>query len=177
MRLDDLLDAARADAGAAARESTRWLERQAHESATFLGTLLDLAEHGHVVSLACAGGRRIDGAIRALGRDVVVVHDRTGDSVVVAIGAIALVRPAPDARTVAASSDRVPALDAGFGELLGRLVGERPEVALSLVTGDVVTGDLVAVGDDVLTVRLAAADGGLVYVSTSSVASARLRSG
>lgn len=177
MRLDDLLDAARADALAGARDRARSLARQAEVSATFAGTLLDLAEHGAAVSLTCAGGRRVDGTIRAIGVGLVVVDDRAGDVVGVQLGAIALVRPAPGTTAASATGARSPALDLTLGELLARLVEDRPEVAMALVTGDVVAGELLAVGEDVATVRVAPGAGGVAYVSLSSVASTRFRSG
>lgn len=177
MRLDDLLDTTRADAGAADRSRARWLARQAEESATLVGTLIDLAEHGHALAMSCIGGRRVDGAVRAIGTDVVVVDDRAGDVVAVRLAAIALVRPAPDVAAVVAAGARTPALDITFAELLGRTVDDRPEVSVALVTGGVVGGVLVAVGVDVATVRVADDAGGLAYVALSSVASTRFRSG
>ena len=177
MRLEDLLDTARADAVAADRRRARWLSKQAEEAATFVGALLDLAEHGHPVSLGCRGGRRVDGVIRAIGTDVVVLDDRIGDVVAVCVAAIAVVRPAPELAAVAATGARTPSLDVTLGELLGRVVHDRPDVGLALETGDVVAGVLVAVGEDVLTVQVADGPGGLAYVALSSVASARLRSG
>ena len=177
MRLDDLLDMTRAESGAADRSRARWLARQAEESATFVGALLDLAEHGRAITITCAGGRRVDGAVRAIGTDLVVVDDRAGDAVAVRLDAVAVVRPSPDLDAVAASGARTPELDVTFAELLGRTVDERPEVAMALVTGEVVSGVLVAVGVDVATVRVAADAGGLAYVALSSVASTRFRSG
>ena len=49
---DALLDEARSDALAQARVRERWLRRQASESATLLGTLIDLAEAGVNLSKA-----------------------------------------------------------------------------------------------------------------------------
>jgi len=177
VRWEELLDDARADDVAAGRSRARWLARQAEESATFVGVLLDLAEHGYGLVLTCAGGRRVDGVVRALGVDVVVLDDRAGDVVVVPVAAIAVVRPAPDVETVAAAGRRTPTLDVRHEELLGRLVDDRPDVSIALVTGDAVAGTLVAVGADVLTVRVADGGAGLAYVALSSVASTRFRSG
>jgi hypothetical protein len=178
-RIEDLIDAARGDEAASARARERWLARQAEASATLVGSLVDLAEAGAPIAITCVGARTITGTMRAVGTDVVVVAERGGDSVLVRIGAIALVRPAPGGAPVdAARGDRAAALDLTLVELLDRLAGERPDVAVSLDTADVVSGALVAVGADVLTVRLAAGDGGVAYVSASSVSSVRLtRSG
>lgn len=177
MRLEELLDGLRADDAAGARSRTGWLRRQAMESATVLGTLLDLAEHGLPVAIGCAGGRRVDGTVRALGADVVVVEERGGGFALVRVAAIALIRPAPESSAGPASGDRVPTLAGAFVDVLASLAGERPEVALALVSGDGVAGELVAVGSDVLSVRVAAGAGGIAYVPAASVSSARLRSG
>jgi hypothetical protein len=76
-----------------------------------------------------------------------------------------------------ASGDRPAALDLGFVELLGRIAGEEPEVAIALVGGDVLAGTLLAAGADVITLRLAPGRDGIAYCSAASVASARFRSG
>lgn len=171
-----LLDDARADAQAQARTRERWLQRQATESATFVGTLLDLAEADATLSLTLVGGRRHDGRVVGLGHDVAVLDDR-GEHVVVRLEAVTLVRPHPGQRTGAASGDRLAALDLGFAEVLGRVAGEAPDVALVLVTGDVVAGSLPAVGTDVVTIRMAPGADGFAYSPVASIASVRFRSG
>lgn len=176
MQLQELLDASRADDLSAARVRERWLRQQATEEATFVGTLLDLAELAAPVSASLIGGRRHDGRIIGLTADGVVLDER-GDHVVVRLGAVAFVRPSPGTASAVATGDRPAALDLSFGELLARVVGEQPEVALALVSGDAVGGRLLAVGLDVLSVRVASGDAGLVYCPLPSIASVRLRSG
>lgn len=171
-----LVDEARADDLAAARMRERWLRRQATEAATLVGTLLDLAESGTAVSVALAGGRRHDGRIVALGHDVVVLADR--DTVVaINLGAVTVVRPHPGQDARPATGDRAAALDLRFVELLARLAGDEPEVAIALVGGDALAGSLLAAGADVITLRLAPGRDGIAYCASPSVASARFRSG
>ena len=171
----DLLDEARAAGLAGERSRARWLQQQAIESATLIGTLVDLAESSVGVALAVVGGRRHDGRIVAIGSDVLALADRDA-IVLVRFGAVAAVRPVPGAAVGAATGDRPAALDVGLAEVLGRIAPERPEVALALANGDAITGELIAAGVDVLTVRVAPGDG-IVYCSTTSLSSVRFRSG
>lgn len=176
MQWDRLLDDARADALAEARVRERWLRRQASESATLLGTLLDLAESGAGLSITTRGGRRHDGRLVGLGHDVVLLVER-GEHVVIPLGAVILVRPTPGSRVGTATGARAAALDLHFVELLARVVDQQPEVAVALDTGEVLAGSLLAAGEDVLTLRLAPGADGLAYCSAAAVSSARLRSG
>jgi hypothetical protein len=176
VRWEELLDLAKADDLALARTRERWLRQQATTSATVLGTLLDLAERGAAVSVGLLGGRRHDGVVLAIGLDVVLLAERD-DRVAIALGAVTTFRPAPGAGGRAATGDRPAAVDIGFVELLARVVDDQPDVAISLVTGESMTGRLLAVGADVVSMRVAAGDDGVAYCSTSAVSSVRLRSG
>ena len=176
MQWEGLLDEARADELAAARVRERWLRQQATESATLLGTLLDLAESGAGINISVRGGRRHDGRLVGLGHDLAVVIER-GSHVVLRLAAVTVVRPSPGSGAAAASGTRTATLDLHFGELLARVVDDQPDVAVSLESGEVLTGALLAAGEDVLTLRLAAGADGLAYCSTAAVSSVRLRSG
>lgn len=173
MRWEDLLDEARADASRAERSRLHWLGQQARESATLLGSLVDLAESGVRVSLRLAGGHRVDGALTLVGVDVVALADGARLTVV-ASDAIAVVRPAPGDGADPATGDRGPVVDLTFVEVLARLGAEPTPVAVGLRDGDVVGGDLVATGADVLSVRVAPGGAGLAYVSAASVSFVRL---
>ncbi len=176
MRWERLLDEAKADELAHARVRERWLQRQATDVATLVGTLLDLAESGTGLAISVLGGRRHDGVPVGLGHDVVVVADR-GDHVAIRLGAVTVVRPSPGAGASTATGSRAAALDLSFVELVARMVDEQPDAAVALVTGEVVAGDLLAVGTDVLTLRVAPGRDGIAYCSASAVASVRFRSG
>ncbi|MEA3054684.1 MAG: hypothetical protein QOD30_116, partial [Actinomycetota bacterium] len=160
---------------ASARGRERWLRRQATEGATLVGTLLDLAEAGAQVAVWTAPERRVDGVPVGVGPDVVVLRDRH-DHVAVRIAAITVVRPGPGQRAVAATGDRSAAMRLDLVELLARLVDDRPDVAVVLDTGESLTGALVAVGADVLTLQVGAG-GDLAYASVARSASVRFRSG
>jgi hypothetical protein len=176
VRWEELLDDARADDLARARTSERWLRQQATTSATVLGTLLDLAERGVALSIGVLGGRRHDGIVVAIGLDVVLLAERD-DRVAIAIAAVTTFRPAPGTDSHAATGDRPAAVDLGLVELLARVVDEQPDVAISLVSGEALRGRLLAVGADVVSIRVADGDDGVAYCSTSAVSSVRLRSG
>lgn len=141
-----------------------------------MGTLLDLAESGVGLSISTHGGRRHDGVAVGLGHDVVVVLDR-GEHIAIRLGAVTLVRPAPGSRADLAAGDRAAAIDLGFVELLARVVDDQPELAVALVTGETLAGILLAVGDDLLTLRLAPGADGVAYCSAAAVSSVRFRSG
>jgi hypothetical protein len=170
-----LLDEATSGEQASTRGRERSLRRQATEEATVVGTLLDLAESGARISVSMGPGRRVEGVPVGVGSDVVVLHDR-GEHVAVRVDAIAIVRPAPGQRVVAATGDRPAAMRLRFVELLARLADARPEVAVVLDTGETLAGTLVAVGADVLTVQVGA-EGDLAYSSVARCASVRFRSG
>jgi hypothetical protein len=171
-----LLDEARADGEAQARARERWLRLQATVSATMLGTLVDLAEAGAGVTIWLRGGRRHEGVPVGLGADFVVVLDRR-EHVTVRLGAVSVVRPRPGQRGGAATGDRPAALDLCLVELLARLAGGRPEVAIAVGDADLLRGTLEAVGADVLTVRVAPGDDGVAYCSADAVSSVRFLSG
>lgn len=173
---DALLDEARASSRASERVRERWLGQQAQESATLVGTLVDLAEGGVRVGIRVEGGRRHEGEITALGIDVVVLRDR-GEHVAVPVSAVSVVRPLPGATAGVAKGDRAAAIDVTFPEVAARLAPDRPEVAIALREGDAVAGVLLAAGLDVLTIRVAPGPEGLAYVSVSAVSSLRFRSG
>lgn len=162
------LDDARAHEHQRARATERHLRLVAEESATLLGSLLDLAERGTPVRVTTSSGRRHVGPLQLVGQDFVVVAD-----VWVALTAVGSVGTSTGSSV--ATGDR-PALDLYLVEALARLVPERPELAVVTVGGDVVAGQLRAVGADVLSIRLDG-DGGMAYVPSASALEVAFRSG
>jgi hypothetical protein len=146
------LDEARADEAARARSRERWLRQQTTEQATLAGTLVELAERGCPVTVRIANGRVHSGTIIAVGTDFGLV--RAGVDAYLALDGIAWIRPT-DPDVPPATGERAAALDLTMVELLHRVAPERPRVLLSL-RGDPepVTGQLIAVGVDVLTLRM-----------------------
>lgn len=161
---------ARADEAARARMHERWLRRQAEEDAHFSGVALDLAEAGTPVAVGLAGGRTLRGRLAGVGRDFWVLDPGGGPATLVAIGAIATVRPDPGQRARPAASERRAPLDAVLADVLAGLAGDRPRVRVTTAGGtDGLVGELAAVGADVATLRLDGEQGASVYVRLGSI--------
>lgn len=170
--LVELLDEGRAGEGVAARGRERALRQVAEEEAGLAGTLVDLAERGSAVAVRTEAGRAHHGVAVAVGSDYCVVRADTGAEVHLHLSAIATVRPHPGERHVAAAGDRRAPFDLRLLEVLGRAAAERNRVTLVTRGGDVVAGRLLAVGADVVSVRL---DGGATepcYVAAAAITEA-----
>ncbi|MGZ4683986.1 MAG: hypothetical protein ACXV8G_16130 [Acidimicrobiales bacterium] len=148
------------------RRRTAWLRRQAEEESSLTGVLVDLAEHGRAVTLHLGNGRRHRGMITAVGRDVVELHSNLGERVVVALDALSSVRPQSDA--VAVPGDGPVPTGVTLAGLVGRLAEQRERVLIVARNGEATSGEITAVGRDVVTVALDG--GGLAYVSLAAVA-------
>jgi hypothetical protein len=159
----ELADRARAEAASRARRRERSLTQQAAEAATLAGTLLDLAEAGSPVVIRTAAGRTHRGDIVSVGRDYCRVAV-AGGTVYVALGAVVAVRPERRHPSPAAG-DRPPPLDLHLGEALARLAPERPRIMVVAGTGEALSGELVAVGVDVLTLTLGGTRRDVCYVA------------
>lgn len=161
---------ARVDEAGRARARQRWLRRQAEEEATFGGLLVDLAERDKPVVVRTASGRRHRGRVAAVGTDFVLLGGETRHWVLVPLEAITTVRPV-GAGGGAAAGHRAPALDLLLGEALDAMAGDLARVAVTAVGDpDPVAGDLEAVGDDVLTVRLDGGAAGRAYIRLGAIA-------
>jgi hypothetical protein len=161
---DDPLDRwvadARADEASRRRKRERWLAQQAQEEGTFLGVLADLAERGVCLGLRVRSGQVVQGRIRLVGRDFVVVvppsrggHQGREGEVLVALGELTAVRTQPGEGP--ASGDRRVTSRSTLAEAITRLVAERERVMVALV-GDrhLVRGTLWSAGQDMVVVRL-----------------------
>lgn len=160
-----------ADAAIDVRRHTAWLARQAEESATFPGVLVDLAERGRPVVVATTDGRTWRGVPIAVGRDVVVLDDDGGRAVLVRLGAIGWVRPQPG--DGAPRLGRVATGDVSLAELLADVAPNRPRAVLVAGGAEPVTGELRAASTEVVEVRLDGS-GGTALVPSASVTSALL---
>lgn len=141
------------------RESTRRGTQRQTEVATFLGTLLDLSERRTSLTLHTASGRNHHGELVAVARDHVRLRLTDGTVLLTRHDAVTAVRPDPAGHTADAQGDREATTDGGLLEHLADLVHERPDVAVVVRgTGDLLRGRLTAVGEDVVTIRLAGDD-------------------
>jgi hypothetical protein len=162
-----LLDDARADERGASRGRERVLRQAAEEGARLAGTLVDLAERSSGVTVRTESSRAHHGVVRLVATDFCVVGTEAGD-VWLALATVTTIRPHPGERHAPATGDRT-AIDLLLVEALARVTSERPRLALVTAGGETLAGELRAVGEDVLTLRLDGDPGGVCYVSVSAV--------
>lgn len=144
--------AERSSEAARSRSLERSMRDQAVASATWAGSLVDLAERRSQVAV-CIGTARLSGALEAVGRDFCVLVRSGPRPVLVRLDRITSLRLDPTAGHRLPGGGRFPALELSLLAALSILAEERWPVNLALAAGDQVAGDLVAVGEDVLTVR------------------------
>jgi hypothetical protein len=164
----------RAAVAAEDRVRERSLREQATATATWVGILVDLAEQAAAVTVVVAGLRR-SGRLIGVGRDFCVLQSARRRIALIAVHEI--VQLWPDGHTAGGppAGDRRPSIDLTLTSALALLAEERSPVSLISGNGLDTTGELVAVGDDVLTLRAALPVRRLVHVPISSVAVCELR--
>jgi hypothetical protein len=160
------------DDAARARSRAHWLSRQAEEEGTFAGVLADLAERGRPVVVGLHNGRMQRGAITVVGGDFIVVNTAAGRDVMLQLAGIASVRTPPgETRTV---GDRLVTSDATMAEALSALgTGRTRVLVVGVDATHSISGELLAAGRDLLTIRLDG-DGGNAYLTLASVAEVSL---
>ncbi len=166
-----LTDEQRASDAVAERRRERDLRRQAAESGTLPDALRDLGERAVSVAVTTASGRTVSGTIRTVGADFVGLQSVSGTPVMVALSAVELLRPAPDAPATV-GDDRALVVRAGMAGVLAELATDRLEVTVHVRSGDRVAGRLQSVGTDL--VAVAADDGSVAYVPLAAVAEVAL---
>ena len=171
---DDLTEAlhrfaAEAQVGeaAAGRARQRWLEQQAAEETTFAGVLADLTDRGRPVLVHTTAGRRHRGRLQVLGVDFVSISTDVGSDVLIALRAVTSVRSQP--RDGAAHSGRAVSVDLSFAAAVAALAGDRPRLAVATTDETTVNGELRAVGQDVLTLRVDGDTRANVYIPLGAV--------
>ncbi len=152
---------------AASRARQRWLEQQAIEETTFAGVLADLADRGRAVLVHTTAGRRHRGLLRALGSDFMSISTDVGSDVLVALDAVTSVRSQP--RDGAAHSGRAVSLELTFAAAVAALAEDRPRLAVATTDEATVNGELRAVGQDVLTLRVDGDTRANVYIPLGAV--------
>ena len=169
----------RADEAARQKAREGWLQRQAAESASLVGWLVDLAERRAdvAVHLAAAGEHVTRGTLHAVGIDFMAVTQPAGPTCLIAIGAVGAVRlVGAEGGRVEAGGDRQGGLSTRLVDALALLAGDRAAVRLVLVpSGQTVSGQLRSVGSDVATVRLETDPPSTVVVALASVGLCQLR--
>lgn len=183
--LDDLerwAAEARARDAAESRTRERWLRTQAEEGGRLASVLAGLAEQRADVVVTTSGGRAVAGRLTGVGSDFVVIDGPHGRTTLVALGAVAWVRPAPEAEGGRRRSRSTPAMgpdekpDGGDGgpegvalaDVLSQAVADRPRLAV-FADGASLTGELRAAGLDLLVIEPAGAPSTIVYVRLGSI--------
>jgi hypothetical protein len=166
----ELADEATHEAAIRARAEQREREERAAEVATWIGTLRDLAERQVAVSLRARSGRVHRGVLVGVGTDHVALRLHAGSLVLVSLTATRTVRPEPGEPAPAAMGDRDRAQDRTLVEALARLVEERRHVVLAVRdVEDPLQGEVLGLGEDVLTLRLRGGDRGTVYLPLAAL--------
>ena len=162
-----IADAAAREAGEARARSRRLLQ-QATEDATFVGTLVDLAEREADLSLITRDDSSVVGRIAVVGRDFVAMAGRNGRTSFVPLGAIAAVRTQPGTREAVVAGERSAPSQAPLAAIAAELAVERVRVQITSGKHSV-TGTLRASGDDVLVVMAEGAPSTPVYVAMTAI--------
>ena len=162
-----IADAAAREA-ADARARSRRLLQQAAEDATFVGTLLDLAEREADLTVVTRDDIAVVGRIAVVARDFVAMAARNGRTSFVPLGAIAAVRTQPGTREAVVAGERAAPLQAPLAAIAAELAAERVRVHVTSGKHSVV-GTLRASGDDVLVVMADGAPSTPVYVAMTAI--------
>lgn len=166
----ELGDRARLAEEIAARSERRSRLLRASEVATWAGTLEDLAERRAPVIVRLAGSRTHRGALVALGRDHIAVRTPSGQVALLSTAAVRSVRPEPGAAAPLATGDRERSEGRTLAEVLERCAEERRRLVLGLDgVDDLLAGEVVALGEDVVTFRVDARDHGVLYLPMHGV--------
>lgn len=174
---------ARAREAADARARERWLRTQAEEDARLRQVLQGLAERGTTVTAATAAGRHLTGRLLRVGDDFVLLEGPGGRKNVIALAALAWCRtvraggrrpepavgpdpdPEPGGHTAA---DTAGDAAAALVDVLAQAAERRPQLLVH-AAGAAVSGELRAVGVDLLVLMTADDPPALVYVRLPSV--------
>lgn len=147
----ELLGGASADRAFDERQSRRWQHQVDEESATWEGTLLDLAERGTQVALDTTRGGRVVGHLTGVGTDVVVLS--RGNAPDLWLRRASIVSLSLLERTLVSSGSR-EAKSVTLQALIFSAAAFRPAISMVL-TGQiaVINGVLMSCGVDVCLVR------------------------
>lgn len=144
-----LVDRSRVEQAVEERRRRIMLRQQAAESGSLVGSMLDLAEHGVIVTVLSGAAHRSRGRIRMIGADFVGLVDDAGTTTLICLDAVAMLRAEPGAADTI--GDRMPIGSATLLETL--LVETGNAVLVRTMWDESVAGSLSAVGSDVVIVR------------------------
>ncbi len=149
----------------------RWLRIQSEESASLVGTLMDLAERCTPLVIDVVD-QQVRGVVAGVGGDFVALRtqpgaERTGP-VLVRLTAIAAIRPEPGA--VEVRGDRSAILDVTLGAVIGPVAADRPDVLVRTFHGQALRGELRSAGVDVIRLRVPGDPPTPVWVALDAVA-------
>ncbi len=164
----------RTAAAAGQRTRERSLREQATASATWTGILVDLAEQAALVTAVVAGRRR-HGRVAGMGRDFCVLESEHNRTALIGLNAVSALWPEDLPASQPPTGDRTPTLDLSMMAALALLAEERAPVAVVTTDGVETAGDLLAVGEDVLTLRAGGSTRRLALVPRHAVAVCELR--
>jgi hypothetical protein len=164
--------ASRVDAAVEQRRREQLLRRQAEEEATLANLLAGLAERRADVALRTRSGTTHRGTVVGLGVDFTAVVTEK-HVVLVPLAMVDGIRPEQSAAP-AAFGDRVPTTGR-LATVLAGLADDGHEVRL-VTASETTSGEIVSVGDDVVTLRPAGAPRDqLLYVPAVSLIEVSLR--
>lgn len=166
----ELADDAAHERAVRARAESRARQERAGDVATWVGTLRDLAERAATVLVGSASGRTYRGVLGAVAADHVVVRPSGGGQVVIRRDAIRLVRPDPGIAAPAATGDRPADHDGSLVRVLEARLEDREPVTVVVAGRDErVEGEVIGLGEDVVTLRLTGEPRTTVYVPVAAI--------
>ena len=161
---------ARTEDAADSRLRRHWARQQAEDEATLASVLAGMAERR--LPVAVHTGSTVRGVVAGLGVDYVALSSGS-QLTLVPTRAIEWIRPESPSPP-AAFADRVPVAGRFLG-LLAALAAERSDVRV-VAGGEPLAGEIVAVGEDVLTLQPSGGHAGqVIYVPVASVSEVSVR--
>lgn len=161
-----LTDAARRDAARLARRQAAGIRAAAGASATLLGVLVDLGEHGATSVLGLGDGRTLRARVTAVAPDAVVLAEVDGTRRVVHLAHLEWVRGEPTGHPTL--GDRSITVRESWPALLAELVGEATPVTVLTRSGTRLSGVIGRTGHDLL-VLVTTRAGGPVTVALDAI--------
>ncbi|GGI05601.1 hypothetical protein [Egicoccus halophilus] len=166
----DLLDDATHLAAVEQRVARRERAARAAEAATWVGTLRDLAERRLSVVVGARGERTYAGTLHGLSIDHLHLELPATGRVHLRLTAVRTVRAEPTVAVPVAAGDRPVPADATLADVVDVLVEEVTDVVFAVRDlRDPVRGRVLALGEDVVTLRLEGPRPATVYLPLAAV--------